>query len=295
MKYKKLITIIIPSSIVIVICLYALYSKLTTTILTFETIEMTEVKGSDYLMGALSFDTSALNDEKPRHKVHIDSFYMSTYEITQKQYEQIIGENPSDFKYGEDYPVERVSWYDAIRFCNLLSQKCGRIPYYTINSKIIDPKRAIPGSNEPDVLINSASDGFRLPTEAEWEYACRANTETIFYWGNEPDGDYAWLYDNYSNQVLMHPVGEKKPNRFGLYDMCGNVWEWCYDRYDEKQYASSILSNPAGTDKGDSRVVRGGFISLKNRSSSRSKMIPGIKTVNIGFRIAYSKKNDSKL
>lgn len=151
-------------------------------------------------------------------------FFMGKYDITQEQYQQLIGTNPSNLK-GKDNPVENVSWDDAQAFCKKLSQ-----------------------------LTNQ---GVRLPTEAEWEYSCRAGTATTYYSGdNNKDLDrVAWYSAN--SKSATHPVGQKEPNAFGLYDMHGNVWQWSQDWYAEDYYGKSEAENPHGPLQGDSRLIRG--------------------------------------
>jgi eukaryotic-like serine/threonine-protein kinase len=166
--------------------------------------------------------------EKPIHTVTITKgFYMGIYEVTQEQYQQVMGTNPSNFK-GSNLPVEAVSWHDAVGFCTKLSQKEGKT--------------------------------YRMPTEAEWEYACRAGTTTQFSFGDDKSqlGDYAWYKQNSGDKT--HPVGEKKPNAWGLYDMLGNVWEWCQDWYAEDWYSKGPAENPLNESYGDKscRVVHGG-------------------------------------
>ena len=201
-------------------------------------------------------------NEGPQHEVTISRpFYMGLYTVTQEQYEQVMGKNPSQLK-GPLNPVEMVSWKDAVEFCKKLSEKAGR--------KV------------------------RLPTEAEWEYACRAGAKTRFYFG-EADielGGHAWYAGNSDNKV--HPVGQKKPNAFGLYDMHGNVWQWCADWYDEKYYATSPKVDPAGspgpTDV-NSRVLRGGCLTSSPkacRCSYRSGSEPSYRDNGIGFRVVLS-------
>ena len=176
---------------------------------------------------------------------------MSIYEITQWQYESIIGLNPSKEEgVGPEYPVYYVSWCGAVKFCNRLSEQMGYEKCYTES-----------GDWECDFSKN----GYRLPTEAEWEYACRAGTDTYFYTGNvlsysdgktSTDLDKAELYG--SNRSNLHRVGRKEPNAFGLYDMHGNVCEWCNDWYGESYYSSSPSNNPTGPNSGSERVDRGG-------------------------------------
>ena len=170
---------------------------------------------------------------------NIPQFYMGKYEATQKQYESIMGLNPSEFKGKPDNPVEMVSWYNAVDFCNKLSEKSGCKPYYNIDRTKKDPAN----KNGDDyikwiVTINTEADGFRLPTSAEWEYACRAGTTSTYYWGESTQftvvNEYAVYNENSYNKwgdkdYGTHKAGTKKPNAFGLYDMLGNVRELCYD------------------------------------------------------------------
>jgi formylglycine-generating enzyme required for sulfatase activity len=198
-------------------------------------MEMVVIPGGSFIMGSPENEDRHGTEEK-QHKVEISGFSIGRYEVTQKQYRAITGKNPSRFK-GDNLPVESIDWYDAVRFCNMLSKKYGLTEYYKINGG--------------DVSV-IGGDGFRLPTEAEWEFACRAGTLSAYYWGNSVNGDYAWYSDNSDGKT--HPSGQKKPNGFGLYDMAGNVWEWCQDWSGE--YAGDAV-NPAGAEKGDRRILRG--------------------------------------
>ena len=194
------------------------------------------------------------SDENPVHPVNIrKGFWMGKYEVTQKQYQQIMGKNPSYFKNaGENVPVENVSWNDCKEFCKRLSEKIGL--------------------------------QIRLPTEAEWEYACRAGTETKYYNGNEESDlkKVGWYYDNSDNQT--HPVGKKEPNAFGLYDMHGNVWEWCEDKWH-----NSYEGAPDDRNDSSERVLRGGcwYNGAGNcRSAYRTCNSPENSNSNNGFRVA---------
>ena len=189
-------------------------------------------------------------DETPIHQVTITSdFFIAKYEVTQKQYESIMGSNPSYFK-GEEQPVETVTWINAIYYCNKLSERDGLIKCYTIN-----------GTN---VKCDWIANGYRLPTEAEWEYACKAGTSNDFYNGfltNEYCfpldsclDEIGWYCGNYGSST--HDVGLKLPNAFGLYDMHGNVWEYCWDWYGN--YDEKVAYDPQGADTGQGRVIRGG-------------------------------------
>ena len=189
----------------------------------------------------------AADDEKPQRKVTISRpFYLGVYEVTQYEYRQVMNDNPSKFKDSELLPVEQVSWLDAVKFCNKLSERERRKPYYKI---------------EDDAVTILGGNGYRLPTEAEWEYACRPQspeTATKYPFGDDDDdlSSYAWFDKNSDGKT--HPVGQKKPNRWGLYDMQGNVWEWCQDWYSDKYYTFAPESDPPGPASASLRVFRGG-------------------------------------
>ncbi len=210
------------------------------------------IEAGEFMMGS----EKGAPDEKPVHKVKITKpFYIGVYEVTQSQYEKIMGKNPSEFK-GPNRPVQSVSWADAVLFCKKLSGKEGV--------------------------------KCRLPSEAEWEYACRAGTRTEHYWGNEMDGRYAWYSRN--SDFTTHDVGQKKPNAWGLYDMSGNVWEWCSDEYDKDYYSLSPTSNPRGPAGRKSlyNVLRGGsWVGTPRfcRSASRFRYGSIFPSNRFGFRI----------
>ena len=239
------------------------------------------------------------NFQRGSSTVTLTGFNMSKYQVTQEQYQAVMGSNPSYFSSspatGEVQgrrPVERVSWYDAIVFCNRLSILEGLSPAYSINGST-NPEvwGAVPTSSNSTwnaVTIVSGSTGYRLPTEAQWEYACRAGTTTDYYWGNQTDaatvGQYAWYWNNSNSRT--HEVGKKLPNNFGLYDMSGNVWEWCWDWY--ASYPSGDQTDPVGASSGSYRVVRGGgwnYYVIDLQSALRNDNDPYNRGNYLGFRV----------
>jgi formylglycine-generating enzyme required for sulfatase activity len=200
--------------------------------------------------------TFMMGSLKTLHRVTLTKgFYMQTTQVTQKQWKALTGNNPSWFRHHEECPLEDVSWHDVQDFINKLNDKEG-------------------------------SDRYRLPTEAEWEYACRAGSDTTYCFGNDESElkEYAWYEKNSDRKT--HPVGQLKPNPWGLYDMHGNVWEWCRDLY--ANYPVSAITDPMGNSTGSTRILRGG--SWYNaagfcRSSSRDPRSPYKKNPAIGFRL----------
>jgi formylglycine-generating enzyme required for sulfatase activity len=244
------------------------------------------IAAGTFMMGSPPSEPDRRDDET-QHRVRISKpFYLGVYEVTQGQYEKLMGANPSNFK-GDNNPVEQVSWEDAALFCRELSarpeeQAAGRV--------------------------------YRLPTEAEWEYACRAGTTTAYSFGSnltQLEG-YAWFGDNSGkmrinseeiwrtdnanwgkrlsdNSCQHHVVGSKRPNAWGLYDMHGNVWEWCQDWYGD--YPSGSTADPTGAASGSRRVDRGGSWSRAAgdcRSAYRGRSSPSFRLYDFGFRVALS-------
>ncbi|MBT4483196.1 MAG: formylglycine-generating enzyme family protein [Candidatus Latescibacteria bacterium] len=228
-------------------------------------IKIVSIPGGNFQMGS---DNS--RDEKPMHTIALDGFEMSSTEITQKMYRNVMGEAPSEFIGNDNFPVEKVSWFDAVKFCNQLSVAEGIEPCYNLTTWKCD----------------FTSNGFRLPTEAEWEYACRAGTETDYYTG---DGEKSlinagWFKKNSDSNT--HPVEQREPNAWELYDMYGNVWEWCHDYYGKYNKISS--RNPEGAQSGKYHVIRGGSYRSKSsdcRTANRQFMLPNVRQKDIGFRV----------
>ena len=231
------------------------------------------IPAGEFQMGSTEED-----NEKPRHLVTISRpFYLGVYPVTQCEYIQVIKQNPRCFPGNNRLPIESVSWFDAVAFCNELSRQEGLKPFFTINSEPVK----VPDWNGP---------GYRLATEAEWEYACRAGTTTRFSLGDHENvlGEHAWYGKN--SRSRTHPVGEKKPNPFGLFDMHGNVWEWCWDWSDLSYYnIESTSIDPKGPKTGKARVLRGGSWNndaLVFRSASRNWDEPAVRNRYCGFRVA---------
>ncbi len=223
---------------------------------------MAFIKGGCFRMG----NDHAQEDERPEHEVCVDDYYLGRYEVTQAEWEAVMGFNPSKFL-GPDRPVEQVNYYDVQEYVQKSGGAC------------------------------------RLPTEAEWEYAARGGAESRYYWGNLMDEAYAWYEDNSEKQT--HPVGAKKPNQYGLHDMMGNVWEWIADWY-EPLYRKEPKDNPKGPDTGEHKVIRGGAfdssagaLRITNRTwlHPKNRVFPKVTTYGqvineifnyIGFRCALS-------
>ncbi|MCY2987715.1 MAG: SUMF1/EgtB/PvdO family nonheme iron enzyme, partial [Planctomycetota bacterium] len=222
------------------------------------------IPAGEFLMGSPDSESSARSGEKPQHRVRITTpFYLGVYEVTQTQYQNVVGSNPSHFK-GESLPVEDVSWADAVEFCKRLSEEFEE---------------------------RAAWRTYRLPTEAEWECACRAGSTSKYSFGDSEDelGTYAWYGKNSGNTT--HPVGAKQANVWGLYDMHGNVWEWCADGYGP--YAAGSASDPSGPGSASRQVLRGGSWSIDGggdcRSANRGMYKPWERNLLSGFRVALER------
>jgi formylglycine-generating enzyme required for sulfatase activity len=230
------------------------------------------VEGGTFTMGSPSNEPDRDSDEGPQHQVTVKSFYMGKYEVTQREWREVMGNNPSNFK-GDNLPVEQVSWFEVIEYCNKRSVKERLTPCYR-------------GSGN-SITCDWSANGYRLPTEAEWEYAAKGGNKnflTYLYAGSNSAGAVAWYDGNSGNTT--HPVGTKAPNDLGIYDLSGNVWEWCWDW--KGDYGSGAQTGPAGPSSGSDRVLRGG--SWYNdarflRSSLRGNNVPSRRNSIIGFRL----------
>ena len=214
-------------------------------------IEMVYVEGGTFMMGSYN----GQNDKKPVHKVTVKSFYIGKYEVTQKQWKKVMGTNPSHFKGCYNCPVENVSWNDVQEFLRKLNTKTGQ--------------------------------HYRLPTEAEWEYAAQGGNKSkgYKYSGSNNISEVAWYW---GNSGKTHAVGMKHSNELGIYDMSGNVWEWCSDWYNKKYYKKSPQDNPQGLSGGKYRILRGGgwyYSESYCHTTHRNWSKPGNRNDNYGFRI----------
>lgn len=238
--------------------------------------DMVLIQGGTFKMGSNNGD----DNEKPVHSVTVASFRICKYQVTQYDWTKIMGENPSRFKdnpaNGEKQglrPVESVSWFDAIEYCNMRSMAEGLTLCYTINAET--------------VTCNWNANGYRLPTEAEWEYAARGGGRAARqsdYSGGYSMDEVGWYYNNSGGKT--HQVGLKAPNAAGLYDMSGNVGEWCWDWYGD--YPSGAVSDPRGASSGEDRVDRGGtwnYDADDCRVSFRDGRSPDYRDISLGLRV----------
>jgi formylglycine-generating enzyme required for sulfatase activity len=240
-----------------------------------ELLEMVELPGGTFWMGSTADDEQAYDHEKPQHAVMVSSFAISRTPVTRRLYRAIMADSPQRWARDEDedlLPANEVSWFDAVRFCNALSERQSLTPCYRIDGT--------------SVHWDCEADGYRLPTEAEWEYAARAGTQTRWFCDEAPTelARYAWFVENAEYRV--HPVGGKAPNPWGLYDMAGNMWEWCWDWYGA--YRAEAVTDPSGPPSGTSRVLRGGAYwdgAWDLRSAYRNRDAPGFRRGGTGVRV----------
>ncbi|NUM72709.1 MAG: SUMF1/EgtB/PvdO family nonheme iron enzyme, partial [Ignavibacteriaceae bacterium] len=243
--------------------------------------DMVLVEGGTFVMGSENEEAN----EKPARQVTLRSYMISRYEVTQRLWLRVMEHNPSYFK-GEDLPVDNVSWYDAILFCNKLSEYYGLEKVYSLKVNKKDVNNLSKYDKKKWVVeINRNANGYRLPTEAEWEYAARGGKyadEVILSSGYAISS--AWYQSN--SGTVTHPVGKKEPNKLGICDIFGNVWEWCWDWSGPYNFSGNL--NPAGPESGENRICRGGSSNSYSgslRITNRYGRYPGYKNEFFGFRI----------
>ncbi len=236
-------------------------------------VDLVPIPGGTFQMGSPKREVGRHDDEGPVHAVHVSPFACTRYPVTRRLFAEITGSDPGlPAGDADERPVNNVSWHDAVAFCNQLSEREGLTPCYKIDGE--------------KVAWDRAAKGYRLLTEAEWEYACRAGSTTRWSFGDDEAalGDHAWFGRNAN---APRPVGGKKPNLWGLHDMHGNVWEWCWDWFGS--YSRAAETDPHGPPEGEDRVLRGGafdYSSWDLRSAVRFRFQPTVWFRFIGFRCA---------
>lgn len=246
-------------------------------------IKMVKINGGTFEMGS---NSKKFKNETPKHKVTLDTFFIAQYEMRYDDYKAFCKVAGYSDPYGESgFPATNISWERAVMMCNWLSRRDGLDKAYHIQR---DEKAGI-----FEVTCDFSSEGYRLPTEAEWEYAAKGGDRSkgFKFSGSNMPYSVAWFNENYKG--IEHKSGKLLPNEAGLYDMSGNIAEWCWDFYDESYYSHSDSINPKGSDVGENRVFRGGTrrdkminIFLTRRSFLNQKK----KNLYVGFRVARSKK-----
>ncbi len=228
-------------------------------------VAMVLIPAGEFKMGS----DKGREDEKPVHPVKINAFYMDKYLVTQQEFERLMKSNPSKHRKPEN-PVEQLRWPEAVKYCNARSVEDGLEPCYDLTTWKCD----------------FSKNGYRLPTEAEWEYASRAGSGKEYFFGDDPSPLQLYAFYNLNSGKMPRPVGRKKANPWGLYDMYGNLCQWCNDNYLPDYYKNSPRDNPAGPEKSDFKVLRGGCWKSKPeecRSASRAKESPAFADVCFGY------------
>ena len=264
-----------------------------TTMISKGGIKLRRIPSGSFDMGSHDSDEFIRNNERPQHRVTLtQSFLAGVYPVMQGDFQRVMEFNPSISSDDPNCPVDNVTWYTALEFCNKLSDEDGQPRYY----ELTNVKRRSSGTIERADVSILGGDGYRLLTEAEWEYVCRAGCSTPWCFGDlvVHVTHYAWFFDNSPSGT--QPVGLKKPNSWGLYDMHGNVMEWCFDWFSELYYQQcGEVENPTGADDGTGRTIRGGswqFGPEATRCACRNSSNPENSSNMIGFRIARNASDE---
>lgn len=257
---------------------------------------MVNVPGGTFTMGCTAEqEPDCQNNEYPAHTVTVSSFELARYELTQGEWAALVPEYTPNYSFGQaaDIPTYRVSWYDAATYCNRRSLAEGLTPAYYADAEYAQPFDALVGDQLASIPVywDKSANGYRFPTEAEWAFAGRggANGQGFRYAGSNDLGEVAWYVGNSGNTA--HAVGQLLPNELGLYDMTGNIYEWCWDFYDANYYQVSPEQDPTGPDTGNLHSIRGGSwnsTDLGARLSNRLNFLPGARRTTFGFRLARS-------
>jgi len=278
---------------------YSLYSD--SVVVKRITPNMVFVQSDTFTMGDHFLEGEL--DELPLHEVSLGNYIINKFEITQAEWSIYMTSSNYSYGSGENYPVYYLNWYEIIKYCNLRSLAENLQPCYVINNST-DPNEwgEIPTNTNSiwnAVICNWEANGYRLPSEAEWEFASRGGIcweDNLRYSGSNNIDDVCWYFDN-SEIAQSHPVGEKLPNQLGIYDMSGNIYEWCWDLYDETYYTTcynlDIVYNPYGPNNNLNRILRGSSYANGGTSpcrvASRENLSPITKSHYIGFRVARTK------
>ncbi|MEO8235084.1 MAG: SUMF1/EgtB/PvdO family nonheme iron enzyme [Flavobacterium sp.] len=244
-------------------------------------IQMVKVDGGKFLMGSPDENKIAENDEQKQHEVTVANFEINKLEVSVWEWKEYCKKTkkqmPANQVWGinDNYPITNITWNDAINYCNWLSKQDGYKPVYTFAG--------------PNIICDFTSNGYRLPTEAEWEYAAKGGKKSKNYnfSGSNVSNEISWQQNN--SEKRPHAVGTKLANELGIYDMSGNVWEWCYDWYNKDYYKSEDGKNPTGPIRGEKKSVRGGSWDSKEsylRTSNRISTTPDRTYEFYGFRLA---------
>lgn len=244
-------------------------------------LELVKIEGGSFLMGSKDDNRIAENDEQKRHEVKVSPFEINRLEVTVWEWKEYCKKTKTalpkapTWGWNDNYPITNITWFDAVKYCNWLSKQDGLKPAYTLAG--------------PNVACDFTANGYRLPTEAEWEFAAKGGTKSknTYFSGSDELNEVAWYVKNSDRRP--HAVGTKLPNELGIHDMSGNVWEWCWDWYNKDYYKVEDGNNPKGPIRGEKKSVRGGSWDSQEsylRTANRISTVPSITNEFYGFRLA---------